>query len=103
MSVYNVEITENRTNAEFGKKATLNQVELNKKGIYIIHFQIFFQFLQMNISAIEQQTEDVYDKARDLERLFMKYRIDILKKDPEQLVKEVYNIPLNIQLIKFSY
>ena len=57
----------------------------------------------MNISAIEQQTEDVYDKARDLERLFMKYRMDILKKDPEQLVKEVYNIPLNIQLIKTSY
>ena len=32
MSIYNVEVTENKTNYEFGKKATLNQIELNKKS-----------------------------------------------------------------------
>jgi hypothetical protein len=32
VSIYNVEVTENKTNYDFGKKATLNQIELNKKS-----------------------------------------------------------------------
>ena len=38
---------------------------------------------------IEQQTQDVYEKAINVERLFLNYRLEILRKDPEQLIKEV--------------
>lgn len=69
VSIYNVEIPENRTNNEFGKKVALNQIELNKK-------------------IIEQQTEDIYEKARNLERLFLNSRLEILKKEPDQFAKE---------------
>jgi hypothetical protein len=30
--MYNVEVPENRTNNDFGKKSQLNQIELNKKS-----------------------------------------------------------------------
>jgi len=39
--------------------------------------------------VIEQQIQDVYEKAINVERLFLNYRLDILRGDPEQLLKEV--------------
>jgi len=46
---------------------------------------LYWRFLKV----IEQQIQDVYDKAVNLEKLFLNFRLDILKKDPELLIKEV--------------
>ena len=41
------------------------------------------------IIVIEQATEDIYENARKLERIFLNSRLEILQKEPEQLIKEV--------------
>lgn len=41
---------------------------------------------------IEQASEEMYQKARDLELMFLKYRLDILNSAPEQLVQEVKHL-----------
>lgn len=40
-------------------------------------------------SDIEQSIQDMYEKAQNLELQFLKYRLDISNKTPEQLIKEV--------------
>ena len=47
---------------------------------------------------IEQATEEMYQKARDLELMFLKYRLEILNNAPEQLIQEVNAMILKIYI-----
>lgn len=39
--MYNVEVSENRTNNDFGKKSQLNLIELNKRSMNLFSLVIF--------------------------------------------------------------
>ncbi|CAF0713327.1 unnamed protein product [Brachionus calyciflorus] len=69
VSIYNIDLIENKTNHELAKKAAS-------------------QLSEQTRTNIEQTANELYEKANLLETAFLRHRLDITKESPEEFLKE---------------
>lgn len=96
MSVYNVDLIEHKTNQELTKKNAPLSSEQSKQSkkyadwllnnLYLITYMLISTTFYI---AMDQNIQDMYEKGQSLETMFIRSRLEISQKAPEQVLQEV--------------